>query len=456
MFDLFRDPERLGRELGRFVRMISEALDPPTFTPEEFQAHQATVERLEGKVAELQEQGEQDQQALQELVRNHAATDEKLSRILDVLEKSTSPRDQQELPKWAALQARLRQSIKALLAFLGLALGEAWVQEQVYPLLKTLPTRTHDLWLDLIQRSTAEASAPLPPTSSPLPEPEPATTPPAEPPEPSSRPRRMSPNPRLPEMAPIPAGRFLMGSDNRRDPDAWDRELPQHRVYLAAYRIAKTPITVAQFKTFVRATRYKTAAEKEGWAWEWTGSKWEKVRGAYWAHPRGPRSDVNRKAGHPVTCVAWRDAVEFCKWANVRLPTEAEWEKAARGADGRIYPWGNDPPDERRCNFNLNVGDTTPVGQYPAGASPYGVLDMSGNVWEWTSTLFRDYPYDASDGREDPGADRRRVLRGGAFFSARRNVRSAYRHGSLIDYRYHGLGFRVVSPGLDPPASGNL
>ncbi len=118
--------------------------------------------------------------------------------------------------------------------------------------------------------------------------------------------------------------------------------------------------------------------------------------------------------------------VAFCKWAAVRLPTEAEWEKAARWArDGRIWPWGNREPNSGLCNFNMTVGDTTPVGSYPDGKSPYGLLDVAGNVWEWTSSLWgKDaskpefgYPYDAKDGRENLSAPDTvpRVLRGGSF-----------------------------------------
>src|SRR5690606_17447059 len=129
---------------------------------------------------------------------------------------------------------------------------------------------------------------------------------------------------------------------------------------------------------------------------------------------------------HPVVNVTWHDALAFCQWAGVRLPTEAEWEKAARGTDGRIWPWGGNEPTDKLCNFNMNVGDTTPVGAYPAGASPYGCLDMAGNVWEWTISLWgKDankpdygYPYDPNDGREAPDAPDavRRTLRGGSWF----------------------------------------
>lgn len=263
------------------------------------------------------------------------------------------------------------------------------------------------------------------------------------------------------ELVEIPAGEFLMGSDKSKDKDAYDDELPQHKLYLPAFRIARTPVTVAQFEQFVKAEKYKTTAEVKGSAWNWAEKEgqwqWLEIKGAFWAQPRGPQSNVLQKANHPVTCVSWHDAQAFCTWAGVRLPSEAEWERAARGTDGWIYPWGHPAPDQSRCNFNLNVGDTTPVGNYPKGASPEGLLDMAGNVREWTISLWGNdvnkpdfgYPYKVGDGRENlaAGDDVIRVVRGGSFVNDHRVVRCAYRDGNGPEARNFNLGFRVVAPG---------
>jgi formylglycine-generating enzyme required for sulfatase activity len=220
----------------------------------------------------------------------------------------------------------------------------------------------------------------------------------------------------------VSAGPFLMGSA-ASDSEADSDEKPQHTVTLGEYYIGKYEVTQAQWAAFVKATGYASSTKL----------------------PVG-------KEGHPVTQVSWDDAVAFTKWASqasgreVRLPTEAEWEKAARGTDGRVYPWGSEAPDGTRCNFNGNVGDTTPVGKYSSrGDSPYGAVDMCGNVWEWTSSLYKGYPYSATDGREDAASREPRVLRGGSFVNYARNVRSANRYNINPNYRYDDSGFRVVA-----------
>jgi len=222
----------------------------------------------------------------------------------------------------------------------------------------------------------------------------------------------------------ILAGVFVRGSDVVNDFTAASRnETPQRQIYLPTYQITRMPVTNAQYKIFVDATGYQTPAN--------------------WVDREMP----SMRANHPVIDVSWRDAVAFCTWAGVRLPSEAEWEKAARGADGRIYPWGNQPPDVKRCNFNRNVDDTTPVDNYPAGASPYGVLDMAGNVWEWVNDWYQADYYSVSPDSNPPGpvTGEYRVLRGGSWNGGDFNVRSAkrnyYHPGSSVS---HGIGFRCA------------
>jgi eukaryotic-like serine/threonine-protein kinase len=233
------------------------------------------------------------------------------------------------------------------------------------------------------------------------------------------------------ELVRVPAGEFLMGSDKATDPQAFSVDMPQHKVNLPEYWIGKTEVTNSQYAVFVAAAKHRAPDH-------WNGGR----------IPAG-------KANHPVVNVSWDDAVAFGQWASqvtgraVQLPSEAEWEKAARGTAGQIYPWGNTAPDAQRVNFNLGVNDTTPVGQYAAaGASPYGALDMAGNAWEWTSSSYEAYPYRSDDGREAPVDPRARVLRGGSFNYGAQSVRCAFRAGYLPENRYGFIGFRVASPGL--------
>jgi formylglycine-generating enzyme required for sulfatase activity len=235
------------------------------------------------------------------------------------------------------------------------------------------------------------------------------------------------------EFVRIPAGKFLMGSkdDNKL---ASDDEKPQHTVEIPYdYWLARYPVTNEQFARFVEGAAYKFSLAKN-----WT-----------------------KKANHPVVDVSWRDAKAYCKWLNdvlhskikdliVRLPTEAEWEKAARGEYGNEWPWGNEF-DKDKCNSaEGKKGGTTPVGAYsPQGDSPYGVADMAGNVWEWCHSLYQPYPYKMDDGRESEEGAEARVLRGGSFDHDRRGVRCASRIGNHPDLRNVDFGFRVVvSPGF--------
>lgn len=247
------------------------------------------------------------------------------------------------------------------------------------------------------------------------------------------------------ELIRIPAGEFTMGGVEKDD------EKPIQKVQLAEFVIGRTEVTVAQFAAFVKATSYKTQAERDGSSYSYDGTTYREIAGANWASPVGPGSTVVGKQTHPVTHVSWGDCMTFCEWAQrvtgvaFTLPNEAQWEKAARGTDGRIYPWGAAPPDDTHANMLLAENDTTPVGKYGiGGSSPYGLDDMAGNVAEWTLSKYEPYPYDPADGRDDPARDAsHRVFRGGSWFDADFDMRCANRSDSEPANRQGNIGFRV-------------
>jgi serine/threonine protein kinase len=222
----------------------------------------------------------------------------------------------------------------------------------------------------------------------------------------------------------IPAGEFTMGSDDTGDVGS----RPAQEVYVDAFYMDKFEVTNEMYDACVYAVECRRPQQG--------GSA---TRNTYFANPV--------YASFPVLYVDWKMANAYCEWRGARLPTEAEWEKAARGTDARLYPWGNDEPD---CNLANHVGciaDTTPVDQHEDGQSPYGVYGMAGNVWEWTSTLFKPYPYKADDGREDPDSLGERIARGGSwhvFGGNSGNVRADTR--LKLDPGYFGgyVGFRCV------------
>ena len=238
----------------------------------------------------------------------------------------------------------------------------------------------------------------------------------------------------------IPAGPFTMGSDPAVDPQAFDNERwsarqAQGTVDLPAFAIGRYEVTVAQFRAFAAASG-DTFAE-------------ETLRGA---------------ADHPVGSISWPDALAYCRWLEatlrewpatppvlrqrlnagwrITLPSEAEWEKAARGADGRVYPWG-DVPRRDRANFGGADG-TTPAGSFDCPECPFGLGDMSGNVWELTRSPYQPYPYDESDDAGDLASDALFVMRGGSFMDPEGNVRATVRGGADPGVRRPFIGFRVV------------
>ena len=238
-------------------------------------------------------------------------------------------------------------------------------------------------------------------------------------------------------LAEIPGGAFTMG-----DADGDANEAPR-RTEVAPFRIMTHEVTNAQFAAFVRATGHVTDVEKNREGHVWT-DKWRRLDGADWRHPHGPESAADASSDLPVVQVSARDAAAFCAHYGLRLPSEAEWEFAARGTDGRRYPWGNELPAQtapRRANFGTvgccapdasdGYARLAPVGRYRAGVSPFGLYDMAGNVWEWTS--------DAFPGR--PGAV---SIRGGGWGNAPYCLRVSYRHWNPPDIGLDMVGFRCA------------
>lgn len=223
----------------------------------------------------------------------------------------------------------------------------------------------------------------------------------------------------------VPAGAFTMGSDSASD------EQPIHQVRLPDYYMDIYEVTNA---------RYKACVEAGGCTPPYSTSFY---------------NDADY-ADHPVIYVDWGQAQTYCAWRGARLPTEAEWEKAARGTDARTYPWGNNAPDKTLLNYNNNVGITSPVGSYPQGVSPYGLHDMAGNVWEWLADWYSETYYgtlgeNAFD-PQGPSSGDYRILRGGGWYYDYRSSRSAYRLRVEPDIRYNDVGIRCV---LSSPYGGS-
>lgn len=234
----------------------------------------------------------------------------------------------------------------------------------------------------------------------------------------------------------IPEGPFTMGSDAAVDPRAFDNEYPQTTVELPTFFIGRYEVTVAQYRAFVEATHH--TAEPEALA----------------ASP-----------DHPVSFVSWPDALAYCRWLEttlresprtpqrlrdrlddgwtITLPDEAQWEKAARGSDGRIFPWGNEPLDDR-ANYENRRSSATAVGSFACPECAYGLLDMSGNVWELTRSPYRPYPFDPDFETIDLEAGALFVMRGGSYADPAQNIRTTIRGGVDPGARRPFIGFRLV------------
>ncbi|CUQ66106.1 formylglycine-generating enzyme family protein [Candidatus Nitrospira inopinata] len=224
----------------------------------------------------------------------------------------------------------------------------------------------------------------------------------------------------------IPAGEFLMGSpEGQGRPDEW----PQRSVYLDAFEIDQVEVTNERYMRFVKATGHRPPPDPFG---------------------IGPLQSIKGLEQLPVVQTTWYDAKAYCTWAQKRLPTEAEWEKAARGTDGRLYPWGNDPPTPRRANFDREWDDQRTlhaVGSLPEGDSPYGVKDMAGNAREWVADWYdADYYAQAPD-RNPQGPEKKgvvRSIRGGSWHSPANDIRAAARGRGGFALQTHGTGFRCA------------
>jgi formylglycine-generating enzyme required for sulfatase activity len=222
----------------------------------------------------------------------------------------------------------------------------------------------------------------------------------------------------------IPAGVFTMGS-LEDDKSADDNERPAHSVYLDAFYIDQYEVTTARFAKFIQES--KRYAPDNIWSVQ-----------------------ILKHGRKPVGEVDWYDAAAYCVWAGKRLPTEAEWEKTARGTDQRVYPWGNQPPTEQRANFDrgttFDYGMLADVGSFEGGKSPYGVYDMAGNVWEWVADWYGENYYGKSPERnpKGPSSGKERVARGGWWLNTPASLRSAFRERFSPTPSRGALGFRCA------------
>jgi len=236
----------------------------------------------------------------------------------------------------------------------------------------------------------------------------------------------------------ISAGYFVMGSNNGPDD-----EKPEHQVFVKSFLIDVLPVSNADFAKFLNARGLQNPLGESFYDDDDRDARIHQ-QNSIWQADLG-------YATHPVNEVSWLGARDYCAWLNKRLPTEAEWEKAARGTDGRKYPWGNSKPDHTRALFGAAYNASAPVDAFPEGASPYGVLDLSGNQWEWVASAYRSYPYSADDGRENQTPGPIRSTRGGGHDSSEDEL-TATQRGRYLSRNpkagHHNIGFRCASSDL--------
>ena len=236
-------------------------------------------------------------------------------------------------------------------------------------------------------------------------------------------------------MVRLAGGAFMMG-DDRGPAD----ERPAHRVEVRSFLLDRRAVTNAEYADFLNAIGgTRNARGQHLFDWDDEDARIHKLQGRWRADPGYEH--------HPAVEMSWYGARDYCGWRNKRLPSEAEREFAARGAQGRTYPWGEAPPDATRARFGAGYGRTIAAGSLSAGATPAGVLDLAGNVHEWTSSIAMPYPYRADDGREDPDKIADRVTRGGAADTGASTLRAAWR-GASVSRRatagHHNIGFRCA------------
>ena len=239
----------------------------------------------------------------------------------------------------------------------------------------------------------------------------------------------------LKAMTLIAEGDFVMGSNNGPDD-----EKPEHRIFVRSFFMDVLPVTNAEFATFLNARGLKNHIGESFYDDDDRDAR---------IHQQDLKWQANQGyATHPVNEVSWVGARDYCAWLNKRLPTEAEWEKAARGTDARKYPWGNSKPNHKQALYGAAYNSSAPVDAFPEGASPYGVLDLSGNQWEWVFSAYRPYPYRADDGREDQTPGPIRSTRGGGHDSSEDEITTTQRGRNLSrnpKAGHHNIGFRCAS-----------
>ncbi|MBI4671260.1 MAG: SUMF1/EgtB/PvdO family nonheme iron enzyme [Chloroflexi bacterium] len=427
------EQERVAREKEEQARRAQEEEDAKRIA-----AAKAESERLEREKAEQEqraqeqakaqvarERAEQERRAKEQAEQERSARDQaEQERLAREQPKGSTPRVQ-TIPLWAWAAGGVGALIVIVFVLFGVAGGfrpaataTATPTQVAQAASTTAPTTVLPLRTSSPTTTIAQATRTTAPTEIPRAT---GTNPPA-------------PTPRVGEerviggapMMFVPAGEFLMGSSDA-DKDASDDEKPQHRVFLDAYWMDKFEVTNAQYKKCVDAGK---------------------------CQPPNPTRSYTRKSyygnaqydDYPVIYVSWTDAKTFCESAGKRLPTEAEWEKAARGTDARIYPWGNTFDKNLLNSADGGKGDTTSVGNYPQGASPYGVMDMAGNVWEWVADWYDASYYQNSpqSNPQGPSSGESRVLRGGSFYSDAVHVRAADRDRFILT-RSDVIGFRCVA-----------